>query len=97
MYGLGVGNFGMIGVGALSGGVGSSLSGGDFWSGFRQGLLTSGLNHAAHAGLIGENIAAALYSGRFRHLLGPDALIAELNGSWGWIQTVMQVLEGWLF
>lgn len=39
----------MIIVGSVSGGVGSLLGGGNFWDGFKQGLITSGLNHAAHA------------------------------------------------
>lgn len=39
----------MIAGGGLSGGISSSISGGDFWAGARQGLITSGLNHAMHA------------------------------------------------
>lgn len=38
----------MIASGGLSGGVSSSIAGGNFWQGARQGLITSGLNHAAH-------------------------------------------------
>lgn len=38
----------MIASGGLSGGISSSIAGGNFWSGVRQGLITSGLNHAAH-------------------------------------------------
>ncbi len=37
----------MIASGGLSGGISSSIAGGNFWSGARQGLITSGLNHAA--------------------------------------------------
>lgn len=35
--------------GGLSGGIGSTIAGGNFWSGVRQGLITTGLNHMAHA------------------------------------------------
>lgn len=34
--------------GGLSGGIGASIAGGNFWKGVRQGLITSGLNHVAH-------------------------------------------------
>jgi len=39
---------GMIGSGALSGGMTSSLYGGDFWIGFRNGFISSATNHALH-------------------------------------------------
>ena len=39
----------MIAAGGLSGGLSSSIAGGNFWDGVRQGLITSGLNHAMHA------------------------------------------------
>lgn len=35
--------------GGLSGGVGARIAGGDFLMGMQQGLLTGGLNHAAHS------------------------------------------------
>lgn len=38
----------MIAGGGLSGGISSTIAGGDFWQGMRQGLITSGLNHAMH-------------------------------------------------
>ncbi len=38
----------MIAGGGLSGGISSTIAGGDFWQGMRQGLITSGLNHATH-------------------------------------------------
>jgi len=38
----------MISSGGLSGGISSSIAGGNFWSGAREGLITSGLNHAMH-------------------------------------------------
>ena len=40
----------MIATGGLSGGISSTIAGGNFWDGFRQGIITSGLNHAAHLG-----------------------------------------------
>ncbi|AZJ33789.1 hypothetical protein D6200_14930 [Tenacibaculum mesophilum] len=39
---------GTIGAGSLSGGVGSVISGGKFWDGFRNGAISSSLNHVAH-------------------------------------------------
>lgn len=46
--GLDGGGFAQWLGGGLSGGVGSSIAGGSFWSGLGQGLITGGLNHAAH-------------------------------------------------
>ncbi|WP_223598281.1 RHS repeat-associated core domain-containing protein [Chryseobacterium sp. GVT01B] len=40
----------MLASGGLSGGLSSSIAGGNFWDGLKQGLLTSGLNHLAHEG-----------------------------------------------
>jgi len=91
-----VGNVGMIGVGGLSGGVGSHLAGGDFWTGVGQGVITSGLNHAAHSGMFGDNLAAALWTGRTRHLLGPDALSAEIFGNAGLFPSIEGGLGGLL-
>lgn len=34
--------------GTLSGGIGAAISGGNFWQGLQQGLITAGLNHYAH-------------------------------------------------
>ncbi len=41
---------GMIGFAAISGGVGASLSGGNFWQGAVTGLVVSALNHSLHDG-----------------------------------------------
>ena len=38
----------MIAAGGLSGGLSSTIAGGKFIDGFRQGVITSGLNHVAH-------------------------------------------------
>jgi len=62
----------MIGAGGLSGGVGSVLAGGDFWDGARNGLISAGLNHAVHSGIFGKGLAIAAFTGRFRHIFGPD-------------------------
>ena len=40
---------GMLAFGALSGGIGAAATGGNFWKGMGQGLITTGLNHAAHS------------------------------------------------
>ncbi|MEP6930183.1 MAG: RHS repeat-associated core domain-containing protein, partial [Flavobacterium sp.] len=39
---------GMIAFGAVSGGAGAALTGGNFWQGATIGLLVSALNHGAH-------------------------------------------------
>ncbi|MFL0121794.1 hypothetical protein V2611_08340 [Tenacibaculum maritimum] len=39
---------GTITAGSLSGGVGSFVFGGKFWDGFRNGAISSSLNHVAH-------------------------------------------------
>lgn len=39
----------MIAAGGLGGGISASISGGNFWKGMRQGLITAGLNHVAHS------------------------------------------------
>lgn len=41
-------NAATIAAGGLSGGLSSTIAGGSFWAGARQGLITSGLNHVAH-------------------------------------------------
>ena len=38
----------MVATGGLSGGISSTIAGGKFVDGFKQGLMTSGLNHLAH-------------------------------------------------
>src|SRR5699024_10738916 len=40
---------GMIATGGAAGGVGSAVSGGNFWHGVRNGLISSTLNHVAHS------------------------------------------------
>jgi hypothetical protein len=38
----------MIAAGGLSGGFSSAIAGGNFWQGVKQGIITSGLNHATN-------------------------------------------------
>lgn len=38
----------MVVSGGLSGGLSATIAGGNFWQGFRQGVITSGLNHVSH-------------------------------------------------
>lgn len=40
----------MVAFGALSGGVGAELSGGNFWQGAVTGGIVAGLNHVMHSG-----------------------------------------------
>ena len=51
---------GTIGGGSLSGGVGSVISGGKFWDGFRNGAISASLNHVAH--MIQKGIQQKKYS-----------------------------------
>ena len=39
---------GTVGAGALAGGVGAEIMGGNFWDGARNGAISAGLNHFAH-------------------------------------------------
>lgn len=53
MKGVGLEKFagstiGMVSFGALSGGLGAELSGGNFWQGAVTGGIVAGLNHALH-------------------------------------------------
>jgi len=70
----GVQAFGMIGGGALAGGIGAKIAGGDFWDGARNGAISAGLNHGIHSGLFGEGLMVSSITGRTRHLFGPDAM-----------------------
>ncbi|WP_445721377.1 hypothetical protein [Flavobacterium sp.] len=53
----------------LSDGLGNTIAGGDFWSGVRQGIITSGLNHLAHEGINKLEIRRTLLS-RFKKVNG---------------------------
>ncbi|MFC4686125.1 RHS repeat-associated core domain-containing protein [Epilithonimonas pallida] len=47
----------MITAGGLSGGISATIVGGKFMEGFRQGIITAGLNHAFHAFIYGSEEA----------------------------------------
>ena len=63
----------------------AKMAGGNFWDGFRNGVISSGLNHAVHTGLFGQGIMMASITGRTRHIFGPDAISTSgsFNGSSG--------------
>ncbi|WP_300685078.1 RHS repeat-associated core domain-containing protein [Chryseobacterium sp.] len=46
----------MLTTGGLSGGISSSIAGGNFWDGLKQGLITSGLNHVTHFLAVNDEI-----------------------------------------
>ena len=86
---LNVGNVAMIGVGGLSGGVGAWATGGNFWDGMRQGLITAGLNHAANHAAEGlftdppfeENERRVLYNAKGKAIaIEVDGRIYKLEG-----------------
>ena len=76
---------GMVGVGGLTGGLGSVIGGGSFWSGVRQGIITSGLNHVMHAGLEGimsgggGNEPSKAYQDGADKVLGAPQKLADMN------------------
>lgn len=45
---LGGGSTATIFGGGLTGGIGAAITGGNFWQGMQQGLITTGLNHVLH-------------------------------------------------
>lgn len=57
----------MVVAGGFSGGISSSIAGGKFIDGFKQGLITSGLNHVAH--LAGLGIEDLKYKGKLKDAL----------------------------
>ncbi len=59
-------------AGGVSGGIGSVLGGGKFIDGFRQGVITAGLNHAAH------KIAGKMYENRARKARVRQALMKRM-------------------
>jgi RHS repeat-associated protein len=62
--GIGVGgDLGTIAFGTVSGGLGASITGGNFWLGAATGLIVSGLNHVSHYSR-GEE-GTLLYSRRY--------------------------------
>mgnify|MGYP000574538257 CR=1 FL=1 len=80
---VGIQGHGMIAIGALGGGIGSVAAGGEFWRGVGQGFITGGLNHGAHSGAFGPDVAAAMITRQSRHLFGPDAETYLVSGVGG--------------
>lgn len=82
---LKLGTVGMYAAGAMGGGLGSYISGGDVANGVGMGIITTALNHSLHSaassGFFGKNVKAAVHSGRSRHLFGPDATYQGVGGS----------------
>ncbi|MDX6188025.1 hypothetical protein SGQ83_01570 [Flavobacterium sp. Fl-318] len=75
--GLGFGgDVGTIAFGAVSGGAGAYLAGGNFWQGATTGLVVSGLNHTIHGG---ENKKNSLYSRRYAVDKNGNVISESLN------------------
>lgn len=83
--GAGLQAAGTVSAGALAGGIGAKIMGGNFWDGARNGAISAGLNHAIHTGVFGEGILWSSLTGEIRHLFGQDANVGtlSLNGSSG--------------
>ncbi|MEE9372817.1 MAG: RHS repeat-associated core domain-containing protein, partial [Saprospiraceae bacterium] len=79
---LGGGGFEQWLGGGLSGGVGSSLAGGSFLQGAGQGLITGGLNHAAHSITESLNRPDVLPDGRMLWELS-DSEFAQFHSAEG--------------
>lgn len=72
----------MIAGGGLSGGISSTIAGGDFWKGMRQGLIVSGLNHSLHAMVDG--------------LEQDIKMTSRTNRAYGYSEAEIQEIEKWL-
>ena len=70
----------MIASSGLSGGISSTIAGGDFWKGMRQGLITSGLNHVLHMGLDGLEQDKPKRQSQSNYSFGGIALVGEFVG-----------------
>ncbi|MCC3214761.1 hypothetical protein LIV57_05725 [Chryseobacterium sp. X308] len=57
---------------SLSGGISSTIAGGNFWDGFRQGIITSGLNHLGHLG--GNTVIKKVLQNRLEKTLGDSGV-----------------------
>ncbi len=65
---------GTVASGSLMGGVSAEISGGRFWDGFRNGAISSGLNHVAH--VITDKIEKAQRLAK-QHKINSDRIVAE--------------------
>jgi RHS repeat-associated protein len=75
-------SIGMIGSGAVVGGLGAKIEGGDFWDGFRNGAISSALNHTLHDGdpkLV--QIRDKIINSRFARFLVKDYYSVSLDGA----------------
>ena len=69
-----------IAAGGLSGGTASVISGGRFWDGVCNGLISAGLNHAMHLSMrTSKGFIIACCTKQPRHILGPDALVGSIT------------------
>ena len=68
-----------IAAGGLSGGLSSTIAGGSFWTGARQGLITSGLNHVGHN--VYKNIQENKLQKQLSKYSNLDVLLE--GGEWG--------------
>jgi RHS repeat-associated protein len=73
---------GVLAFGSIAGGVGASLTGGNFWQGAVTGLIVSGLNHAAHAMMKPKTTVAGIYGAGGDDASGNPALkkLVEAQG-----------------
>ncbi|WP_353119083.1 hypothetical protein [Myroides odoratus] len=71
----------MIAGGGLSGGISSTIAGGDFWQGMRQGLITSGLNHVMHMGVDEIKERSLVNNALTREGLNPDDASGVTTGA----------------
>lgn len=88
----------MLTSGALSGGISSTIAGGNFWQGLKQGLITSGLNHIAHIGATALNkarkfVVAGIY-GAGGDNAGDNPLLKEIVDAEGGTMFTSYVGEG---
>lgn len=74
-----LGRYGMtVSSGAIAGAGGAAIGGGNVSRGASYGAIAATLNHSAHSGALGQNIAASLITQRLRHVFGPDATALAL-------------------
>ncbi|WP_414846215.1 RHS repeat-associated core domain-containing protein [Chryseobacterium sp. IT-36CA2] len=71
----------MLVSGGLSGGISAAIAGGNFWQGFRQGLITSGLNHLGH--IVKEGFDRSNYEKLIKQvekIVGQDKAYTKFSG-----------------
>ena len=70
----------MIVFGAIAGGAGAALTGGNFWQGAATGLIVSGLNHAMHGGFAKKYKLHVLEDFEGANGAGHQALVGDVDG-----------------